>query len=91
MNVTCERDKPKLSNLRISSCIIFKISKCMNQKKVSDFSKLFNSINAKWLVSRSKYDDHTGQCKRTGGCYNELVVAFFSTGGGVKGKQIYTC
>ena len=29
---------------------------------------------------------HTGQCKRTGGCYNELVVAFFSTGGGVKGK-----
>ena len=34
---------------------------------------------------------HTGQCKRTGGCYNELVVAFFSTGGGVKGKKTYTC
>ena len=34
---------------------------------------------------------HTGQCKRTGGCYNELVVAFYSTGGGVKGKKIYTC
>ena len=34
---------------------------------------------------------HTGQCKRTGGCYNELVVAFFSTGGGAKGKKIYTC
>ena len=33
---------------------------------------------------------HTGQCKRTGGCYNELVVAFFSTGVGVKGKKIYT-
>ena len=31
------------------------------------------------------YYQHTGQCKRTGGCYNELVVAFFSTGGGVKG------
>ena len=30
---------------------------------------------------------HTGQCKRTGGCYNELVVAFLSTGGGVKGKK----
>ena len=30
---------------------------------------------------------HTGQCKRTGGCYNELVVAFFSTSGGVKGKK----
>ena len=38
-----------------------------------------------WNVS------HTGQCKRTGGCYNELVVAFYSTGGGVKGKKIYTC
>ena len=34
---------------------------------------------------------HTGQCKHTGGCYNELVVAFFSTGGGVKRKKIYTC
>ena len=30
---------------------------------------------------------HTGQCKRTGGCYNELVVAFYSTGGGVKDKK----
>ena len=35
--------------------------------------------------------NHTGQCKRTGGCYNELVVAFYSTGGGVKGKKIHTC
>ena len=35
-------------------------------------------------ILREKHD-HTGQCKRTGGCYNELVAAFFSTGGGVKG------
>ena len=34
---------------------------------------------------------HTGQCKRTGGCYNELVVAFLHTGDGLKGKKIYTC
>ena len=34
---------------------------------------------------------HTGQCKRTGGRYNELVVAIFRTGAGVKGKKIYTC
>ena len=34
---------------------------------------------------------HTGQCKHTGGCYKELVVAFFSTGGGVKCEKIYTC
>ena len=30
------------------------------------------------------YHIHTGQCKSTGGCYNELVVAYFGTGGGVK-------
>ena len=30
---------------------------------------------------------HTGQCNRTGCCYNELEVAFFSTNGGVKGKK----
>ena len=41
-----------------------------------------------WFLQHS---NHTGQCKRTGGCNNELVVAFFSTGGGVKGKKIYTC
>ena len=38
----------------------------------------------------NRCSQHTGQCKRTGGCYNELVVAFFSTGGCVKGKKIYT-
>ena len=36
-------------------------------------------------------EHHTGQCKRTGGCYNELVVAFLHTGDGLKGKKIYTC
>ena len=44
-----------------------------------------------YLHAQSQSLPHTGQCKRTGGCYNELVVAFFSTGGGVKGKKIYTC
>ena len=42
-------------------------------------------------ISCIHLDYHTGQCKRTGGCYNELVVAFYSTGGGVKGKKIFTC
>ena len=32
---------------------------------------------------------HTGQCKCTGGCYNELVVAFLRTGDGLKGKKTY--
>ena len=50
----------------------------------------------KRIVGKSNFSDqfkkivkryHTGQCKRTGGCYNELVVAFFSTSGGVKGKK----
>ena len=48
----------------------------------------FTDFSTKTLLSVL---NHTGQCKRTGGCYNELVVAFFSTGGGVKGKKIYTC
>ena len=30
---------------------------------------------------------HTGQCKRSGGCYKELVVALFRTGDGVKGQK----
>ena len=37
-----------------------------------------------WFVCIGHYSNvhvHTGQCKRTGGCYEELVVAFFSTGG----------
>ena len=38
------------------------------------------------MLDETSIVDHTGQCKRTGGCYNELVVAFYSTGGGVKGK-----
>ena len=48
-------------------------------------------LNASYLLDETACTVHTGQCKRTGGCYNELVVAFFSTGGGVKGKKIYTC
>ena len=44
-----------------------------------------------WKGLNLNAHQHTGQCKRTGGCYNELVVAFYSTGGGVKGKKIYTC
>ena len=39
------------------------------------------------LSLKSIHYEHTGQCKRTGGCYNELVVAFYSTGGGVKGNK----
>ena len=47
------------------------------------------TLNKKKTITWVNY--HTDECKRTGGCYNELVVAFFSTGGGVKGKKIYTC
>ena len=50
-----------------------------------DQSTLLDGVSFKVSLS------HNGQCKRTGGCYNELVVAFYSTGGGVKGQKIYTC
>ena len=47
-----------------------------------------NSINIILKIAyHSQSQRHTGQCKSTGGCYNELVVAFFSTGGGDKGKK----
>ena len=66
------------------------------QQPVSTFGieKVFGLMKTLPAIQKmlaSAADFHTGQCKRTGGCYNELVVAFFSTGGGVKGKKIYTC
>ena len=39
------------------------------------------------LVGIANREDHTGQCKSTGGCYNEVVVAYFGTGGGVKWRK----
>ena len=48
----------------------------------TDASSSVSCFTEKWRLQK-----HTGQCKRTGGCYSELVVAFFSTGGGVKGKK----
>ena len=51
---------------------------------------VFTILCPKFCLSkhqRQRLHIHTGQCKGTGGCYNKLVVAFFSTGGGVKGKK----
>ena len=48
-----------------------------------DFDVYLHLLPYFWYASTV----HTGQCKRTGCCYNELVGAFFSTGGGVKGKK----
>ena len=56
-----------------------------------EFAQSFHWHEKKVLQNSGFFQKHTGQCKRTGGCYNELVVAFFSTGGGVKGKKINTC
>ena len=56
-----------------------------------DIANMNAYINFGEIISMCSQDIHTGQCKRTGGCYSELVVAFFSTGGGVKGEEIYTC
>ena len=50
--------------------------------------QVFHDLQSLWEPCiRDICSYHTGQCKRTGGCYNELVVAFYSTGGGVKGKK----
>ena len=52
----------------------------------SGHSKVTHSIDDLDLIFKVAFGFHTGQCKRTGGCYNKLVVAFLSTGGGVKVK-----
>ena len=69
------------------------LSNCYNNNHVIMYTYdcQFHLNRAIWHLSSFSTQNHTGQCKRTGGCYNELVVAFFSTGGGVKGKKIYTC
>ena len=51
------------------------------------YMHMHDIINMQIFVMKLCPYFHTDQCKRTGGCYNELVVAFFSTGGGVKGKK----
>ena len=62
---------------------------CINNGFCINISIPMNEQNAKSILTCLCL--HTGKCKRTGGCYNELVVAFYSTGGGVKGKKILSC
>ena len=54
---------------------------------VSISQKLVSFVEVTSFVTLS----HAGQCKSTGCCYNELVIANFHTGAGVNGKKIYTC
>ena len=73
--------QPKLRNRKIIFLFI-------NQNICCGYSK----EPPQWNGSFEHPKHHTGQCKRTGGCYNKLVVAFFNTSSGVKGKKkIYTC
>ena len=55
--------------------------------KISSLYVFYDILFLSILTMSPPPHDHTGQCKRTGDRYNELVVAFFSTGGGVKGKK----
>ena len=44
--------------------------------RIANYLSSFNCFNCQAAVLNCmKTLDHTGQCKRTGGCYNELVVA----------------
>ena len=40
-----------------------------------------------FLMRSATVEHHTSQCKSTGGCYNELVMANFRTVGGVKWQK----
>ena len=58
---------------------------CENKTKQLNRSSLAGILDA--ILYQGSLINHTGQCKRTGGCYNELVVAFLRTGDGLKGKK----
>ena len=58
----------------------------MHANKYNSANKL-DKMGRGVVCKKIQHNKHTGQCKRTGGCYNELVVAFFNTGGGVIGKK----
>ena len=71
-----------LNDARVASLGFIKyIAPTTRINKEKNFKIKFQVI----LVSTGLY--HTGQCKSTGGCYNELVVAYFGTGGGVKWRK----
>ena len=74
---------------------VFTVCKDTKMQRVNERIWL-SLLAAFWLFVSSEpfslfHHSHTGQCKRTGGCYNELVVAFLRTGDGLKGKIIYSC
>ena len=50
-------------------------------------TELQSQDSAQPLQNFYKASEHSGQCKRTGCCYNELVVAFSRTGDSLKGKK----
>ena len=62
-----------------------------SQSKSKSYCVIFNVSSEYLRLAYLAIDTilvyHAGQCKRTGGCYNELVVAFLRTGDGLKGKK----
>ena len=97
-NNKCDCSKTKGLNEAIKYCysdILLKRHKLHSFRLINSSFRIIRIIDfnrAEPTCYRTNFPyAHTGQCKRTGGCYNELVVAFYSTGGGVKGKKIYTC
>ena len=68
-----------------------KIFTILRSKSLSKPILMFSSLVPCFNVTVPQYSEGmghlTGQCKSTGGCYNELVVAYFGTGGGVKWRK----
>ena len=81
--------------LKMKSHNINSLCDCHNQElfehiqtSLSNFSCKMLCLLVLWVALTATVINHIGQCKRTGCCYNELVVAIFRTGAGVKGKTI---
>ena len=96
--------KPRMHNLRhVVRALLMKLApdwfglnrhRCNRESPAQFDNRLrprvyIRRITRRTMYSTKKLHFHTGQCKRTGCCYNELVVSFFRTGDGLKGKNLY--
>ena len=71
----------------LSFFLFYRISSITNRNYDGLAPKIVSEYNQELPQSQTADNPHTGQCKSTGGCYNELVVAYFDTGGGVKWRK----
>ena len=81
--IKIKRGKLRFNNILVRSYHILSKSENTILQNFISLTKYWTQLNNVSQTSRNSsmfelymFLNHTGQCKRTGGCYNELVVAF---------------